>query len=139
MKTLFLVLTLVFSTSAAVAKTPNEKKIRYPTNAIIQSVIDHERLQPYLHPEIANRVPLVLSDRLIGRNLVLTKFNQNVRIVPDRNVTGAYLRFTKFDCKFGTYCNIAFEYPVEGVIGTTGVAINPDGSHRLEKTDIHEQ
>jgi hypothetical protein len=80
----------------------------------------------------------VISDNLIGSDVKLTKFGQKVRIVSEGKQKRAYLKFTAFDCKNENYCNIAFDYPIEGVSGSTGVAINPDGKLQLEKTDISE-
>jgi hypothetical protein len=138
MKILFIVFLVVISIADAAPKKRNEK-MSYPKEAIIQSIIDHKQLQPYLHPEIAGRVPLILSDHLIGPDLKLNKFKKRVTIVPDKDVKGAYIRFTVFDCRKDityTYCNIAFEYPIESVSGATGVWINRDGSYKFEKTDI---
>ncbi len=120
------------------AKTLKTKR-KYPETAIVQSIIDHKQLQPFLHPELADRVPLVISDHLVGREIKLNKFGKQVRIESDNKLKGAYLRFTIFDCKNDNYCNIAFEYPVEGITGSTGVRINSDGSVFLEKTEINEQ
>ena len=81
-----------------------------------------------------------MSDHLIGRKLKLNKFKKKVKIVPDKTVSGAYLRFTVFKCKKDpTYCNIAFDYPIEGVSGSAGVWINPDGSFNFEKTTVSER
>lgn len=139
MRLLFLILFTSFSFLNAdpVNKKKNDRK--FPKEAIIQSIFDLDRLQSYLHPEISGRVPLVVSDHLIGRKLKLNKFKKKVKIVSDKNISGAYIRFTAFECKEEpAYCNIAFEYPIEGIKGSTGVSIRPDGSYKFEKTDISE-
>ena len=110
----------------------------YPKQTIVQAVIDHGSLQPYLHPEAKGRVPLRLSDHLIGSDLKLTKFGKPVQIIKDSARARAYLRFTVFDCKFGNYCNVVFEYPLEGLVGSSGVHVSPTGLVRLEKTKISE-
>lgn len=130
---------MLFLTPSEAAEKGEKNKIEHPKEAIVQSILDHAKLQSFLHPENPGRVPLVLSDRLIGRDLNLIKFGKPVSIVSDKTIEGAYLRFTAFDCKNGNYCNIAFEYPVEGVIGVSGVLIRANGSHKLEKTEIMEQ
>lgn len=134
----FLFYLLTFSTVNASEKKQN-KKISYSKEKIVQSIIDHKQLLPYLHPEIAGRVPLVISDHLVGPGLKLNKFKKRVMIVPDKKVQGAYLRFTVFSCRTDvtyTYCNIVFEYPIEGVTGAAGVWIHQNGSYKLEKVDI---
>ena len=111
----------------------------YPIETIVQAIIDYEGLQSFLHPEIAERVPLVISDHLINLNLYLKKFDTNVKIVPNEQARGAFLKFTSFDCKFDNYCNISFEYKVEGISGAAGVQIRKDGTVKLEKASIYEE
>lgn len=136
---MILVLPMLFLMNTASAKKNKKTKYTYPKEAIVQSIIDHKLLQPFLHPESKGRVPLVISDHLIGKDFKLKKFNQPVKIVSEAEAKGAFLRFTSFDCKNGNYCNIAFEYLAEGVVGFTGAAIKRDGSHKLEKTDISKK
>ena len=111
---------------------------RATKEAIIQSILDHKLLQSYLRPSSPGRNPLILSDHIIGSDLSLLKFGQKVVFVQEKSVKTPFLRFTLFDCNQGNYCNISFEYSVEGVTGSTGVWIGDDGSHYLEKTDISE-
>jgi hypothetical protein len=139
MKKIFFLILILFCGAFASGKKPAKMKTGYPKEAIVQAIIDHEKLQPYLHPEVDGRVPLVISDRIIGLHLELKKFDKKVQLVSDKNTTGAFLRFTTFDCKSGNYCNIVFEYPIEGVKGSTGVWINGDGKIQMEKTEIREQ
>lgn len=139
MKKALLALAMLLSAESIAAEISTEGKGKYPKEAIVQAVIDHKQLQPYLHPELPARVPLKVSDLLIGRNLNLTKFGKKVEIVSDKSVSGAYLRFTAFSCNNGNYCNLAFQYPIEGLSGVTGVFINRDGSLKFEKTEISEK
>jgi hypothetical protein len=137
---LFLFFFVLFSFAQAAQMKKEENQVNYNKEAIIQSILDLGKLQVYLHPEISGRIPLVISDHIIGQNLKLNKFKEKVKIVSDKSVTGAYLRFTVFECKADpTYCNIAFEYPIEGVSGSTGLWISPNGSYKFEKTDISER
>lgn len=138
MKKSLLILVLLFSAGSVSAKKSAGGKNKYPKEAIIQSIIDLEQLKSYLHPEIPGRIPLVISDHLVGQNLTLNKFGKKVRIVAEEAATGAFLRFTVFNCKNGNYCNVAFEYPIEGLSGDTGVFVNRDGSLKFEKTEITE-
>ncbi|NQZ00562.1 MAG: hypothetical protein HRT45_07830 [Bdellovibrionales bacterium] len=111
----------------------------YPVEAIVKEILEYQPLQQYFHSELEGRSPLVLSDNLINVNLRLEKFSQPVRIVADSKVKGAFLRFTTFDCKKTGYCNVVFEYPIEGVEGSTGVTIAKDGSVKLEKISLAEK
>lgn len=130
-----ILLVQVLLTSSGIVSAA-EKSIRYPKEKIIQAILDDEHLQSYLRPNMPNRVPVVVSDHLIGRSLKLKKFNQPVLILSDEKVKTNYLRFTAFDCKNGNYCNISFEYPIEGLTGGLGVWIKPDGSLKIEKFEL---
>lgn len=134
---------LLFLVSCSSTKNPNQKvSSEYPTERIIQSILDLKELNTYFYPKKQGRSPLVISNEFIPDKLTLLKFDQPVRILPKEKLGEAYLRFTRFDCKsgeFGDYCDVRFEYPIEKVYGKTGVFINPDGSHILEKTEIQQK
>src|SRR5256712_2780381 len=50
----------------------------------LKLIVEHPALAPYLHPEIAGRVPLVVSDHLLEPGVTPSRFGQPLRIVPDR-------------------------------------------------------
>ena len=92
-----------------------------------------------MHPELESRVPLLLSDYLIGSDLKLKKFGVSVKIVPDKEIGGPFIRFTYFDCAQSNYCSVAFEYPVEGVTGGLEAWHAEGKKVRLEKVEIRER
>ena len=65
--------------------------------AVLKLIIDHPALAPYLHPEVAGRVPLVVSDHLLEPGVTPSKFGLPLRIVPDREVgTQPHIRILTF-------------------------------------------
>jgi hypothetical protein len=83
--------------------------------AVLKLIIDDAALAPYLHPEVAGRVPLAVSDHLLEPGVTPSKFGQPVRIADDRHVgTQAYLRILTFEVD-GSRAKLVVEYRVEGV------------------------
>ena len=82
---------------------------------VVRLVIDHPSLAGYLHPEVAGRVPLIISDHLLAVDIKLSKFGQPVRIVHDSEVgSRPHLRFLSFQVD-GRRAKVTIEYKVEGV------------------------
>ena len=85
--------------------------------AVLKLIIDHPALAPYLHPEVAGRVPLVVSDHLLEPGVTPSKFGLPLRIVPDREVgTQPHIRILTFKID-GSRAVATIEYKVEGVQG----------------------
>jgi hypothetical protein len=83
--------------------------------AVLKLIIDDPALAGYLHPEVAGRVPLVISDHLLALGVTPSKFGQPVRILSDREVgSQPHLRFRSFDVE-GSRAKTVIEYKVEGV------------------------
>ena len=83
--------------------------------AVLKLIIDHPALAGYLHPEVAGRVPLVVSDHLLAPGVTPSKFGQPVRILGDREVgSQPHIRFQSFEVQ-GTRAKTMVEYKVEGV------------------------
>jgi len=83
--------------------------------AVLKLIIDHPALAGYFHPEVAGRVPLVISDHLLASGVTPTKFGQPVRILSDREVgSQPHLRFQRFEIE-GSRAKTMVEYKVEGV------------------------
>lgn len=82
---------------------------------VLKLIVEHPALAPYVHPEIAGRVPLVVSDHLLEPGVTPSRFGQPLRIVPDREVgTKPHLRILSFDVD-GFRAKAVVEYKVEGV------------------------
>jgi hypothetical protein len=87
----------------------NLGEANYPFGTIIQLIIDHKQLQSFYHPELKERVPLILRDNLIDSDLVLKKFGKAVKIVSNKDIKGPFIRFTKFDCQQDNHCDVTNE------------------------------
>src|SRR5436189_3252474 len=84
---------------------------------VLKLIVDHPALAPYLHPEVAGRVPLVVSDHLLEPGVTPSKFGLPLRIVPDREVgTQPHIRILTFKID-GSRAVATIEYKVEGVQG----------------------
>ena len=83
--------------------------------AVLKLIIDHPALAGYLHPEVAGRVPLVISDHLLAPGVTPSKFGQPVRILSDREVgSQPHIRFQSFEVQ-GARAKTVIEYKVERV------------------------
>jgi hypothetical protein len=83
--------------------------------AVLKLIVDHPALAPYLHPEVAGRVPVVISDHLLEPGVTPSKFGKPLRIVLDREVgTLPHLRILTFQVD-GSVAKLTLEYKVEGV------------------------
>jgi len=81
----------------------------------LKLIVEHPVLAPYLHPEAAGRVPLVVSDHLLEPGVTPSRFGQPLRIVQDRDVgTQRHLRISSFEVD-GSRAKAVVEYRVEGV------------------------
>jgi hypothetical protein len=67
----------VFFTSYCSYGTEDKRNL----SIIIQKVIDLPTFQEYLHPEVPDRVPLIILDSLIQSDLHISKFNQPLLIL----------------------------------------------------------
>jgi len=82
---------------------------------VLKLIIDHPVLAPYLHPELAGRVPLVVSDHLLEPGVTPSKFGQSLKIVSDREAgTQPHIRILTFAID-GARAKATIEYKVEGV------------------------
>ncbi len=82
---------------------------------VLKLIVEHPVLAPYLHPEVAGRVPLVVSDHLLEPGVTPSRFGRPLRIVHDREVgTEPHLRILSFDVD-GSRAKAVVEYKVEGV------------------------
>src|SRR5260221_5634844 len=82
---------------------------------VLKLIVEHPALAPYLHPEIAGRAPLVVSDHLLEPGVTPSRFGQPLQIVPDREMgTRPHLRILSFEVD-GARAKAVVEYRVEGV------------------------
>src|SRR5213593_848498 len=82
---------------------------------VLKLIVEHPALAPYLHPEAASRVPLIVSDHLLEPGVTPSRFGQPLRIVQDRDVgTRPHLRIWSFEVD-GSRAKAVVEYRAEGV------------------------
>ena len=82
---------------------------------VLKLIVEHPALGPYLHPERAGRLPLVVSDHLLEPGVTPSRFGQPLRIVHDQDVgTLPHLRILSFEMN-GSRAKAVVEYRVEGV------------------------
>ena len=103
--------------------------------AVVQAVLDAPALQPYFHPEVAGRVPLVLVTRLDVNGLRM--FDAPVRVTDATPSDGAYLEITDARPVSNGWA-IAVSYPVEGITGRFEVARDEQGRWIARRHDLTE-
>ena len=82
---------------------------------VLKLIVEHPVLAPYLPPDAAGRVPLVVSDHLLEPGITPTRFGQPLRIVQDRDVgKQPHLRISSFEVH-GASAKAVVAYRVEGV------------------------
>jgi hypothetical protein len=116
-------------------KAPSQAEM----SEIVQAVLDHPALQPYFHPEKKGRVPVVVSDLMIGTQVQATKFGKPIRLENDPSLGShrPFWRFTSVKVR-DDQAEVSFEYPVEDLSGTINLRKDADGrwqagNHRLNK------
>ncbi len=93
----------------------------------LKLIVEHPTLAPYLHSEVAGRVPLVVSDHLLEPGVTPSRFGQPLRIVQDRDVgTQSHLRVVSFEVD-GSRAKAVVEYRAEGVKAVFDLRRNPNG------------
>ena len=123
---------------------PSEKPSSAPVAAtdadlktILQLVLDDDALQPYLHLEEPERMPLKVHGDMLPQGLELTMARKPVQYV-DATVAEdkkkAVLVFTEIEVK-GDKANIAFRYDIEKVKGSATV-VKSEGRWTLDKSRI---
>lgn len=107
--------------------------------AICQLVIDYPQFQWIFHPEIPDRVPLLVSDKIIGRDITLFKFDQAVIVQTDTLLKDeAFLRFLLIDISNHT-ATVKFEYPLEGAIASANLIESYGDSWKIIEATIIEK
>jgi len=120
--------------SGPVAATDEDLK------TILQLVLDDEALQPYLHLEEPERMPLKVHGDMLPTGLELTMARKPVQYV-DATVAQdkkkAVLVFTEIVVQ-GDRANVSYRYDIEKVRGSATV-VKSDGSWTLQKSRISER
>lgn len=114
-----------------------------PTEAMTQQligqrVLDHERVRPFLHAEVAGNLPLTVYAvdglaqgaprmRAGGRPVAVTDAAESARF-----------RFTSRESLGGARVRVGFEIPAEGVVGSVVLELR-DYEWRVESADVVER
>jgi hypothetical protein len=102
---------------------------------ILAMAIDADCLQPYLHPEIEGRVPLVMADHFVAPGFSASKFGVPVKVVDEQEAqAGAYLKITWF-LQHGALARVDLIYEVEGI--TAVVNFDQDSAGRWQVADCY--
>jgi hypothetical protein len=106
-------------------------------SAVLQLVLDHPRLQPFLHPKLPGRVPVTVFVRAPVPGITAEKFGAPVRILTsDSHLAPAVIRLTRFSVSDGAAA-VSLHYPIEGVRGS--FRLQRDGRiWRVTDADVHE-
>ena len=100
---------------------------------MLQALIDHPNLQPFLHPKVPGRVPLAIYVPSVKSVLHLQKFGRNVTVLSSLRSDTPYLNVTTWHSE-GSKTTLRFEYLVEGVVGIARYT-----EHKLQEVDLVEQ
>ena len=105
----------------------NQQSQSLVPRAVLKLIIDHPALAQYLHPEVAGRVPLVVSDHLLEPGVTPSKFGQPLRIVSDREAGAQpHIRIVKFAID-GPRAKLTMEYKAERVEATFNLTRDSSG------------
>lgn len=105
---------------------------------IVKQIIDHNNLLQFLHPEIDERVPLIISDHLVDQKMTLSKFGEPVKILPESEIkTRPYLRFTGYTVNGGT-AKVKVEYKIEGIVGSFIFTQDSENNWAMKDAQIWE-
>ena len=106
-------------------------------SAILQLVLDHPRLQPFLHPKSPGRVPVTVFVRAPASGVAAKKFGAPVRVLTsDSRLAPMVIRLTRFSVSDGA-AEVSLHYPVEGVRGSFRL-LRDGGVWRVTDANVHE-
>jgi hypothetical protein len=84
---------------------------------VVSIVLDHPSVEKYLHPELPDRIPVIVSTRLIESCEGIRKYGRPVLALPDTDIgTRPHFRFTKSHVE-KNFAEVYFEYVAEGMHG----------------------
>jgi hypothetical protein len=105
---------------------------------VVRLAIDHPKLAVFLHPEVPERVPLVISEHLLKPGIRLRKFSKPVLIVSDSIAnTRPSIRFLSFEKKKNEYL-VILEYNVQGVTAAFFLTRGVNNVWKLTKAQVVE-
>jgi len=104
-------------------------------NEIVNQILRDPKLTIFFHPEIEERVPIVIQSNFVDPNIQLILYDKPVVVVPDskkQQITNIYM-----SCFENGTVNIS--YPVEGVKGIFRFDLENKGSWVLKEARVWEE
>jgi len=104
-------------------------------NEVVKQILRNPKLNIFFHPEIEERVPIVIQSNFVDPNIQLILYDKHVVVVPDlkkHQTTNIYMSFFEN----GT---VNISYPVEGVKGIFRFDPDNKGSWVLKEAKIWEE
>ena len=134
----FALVLLLASIAAPVARAAPQRAPSADQSAVLQAVLDHARLRPFLHPESPGRVPVIVFIRGAAADISAQKFGAPVRVLTtDSRLQATVIRLTRFSVTEDT-AEVALAYPAEGVQGS--FTLRRAGSvWRVTDAEVHER
>ena len=103
---------------------------------VVQGVLNMKELTPYWKPKQEGRVPVQISEFLIGKDIKVSKFGKPAKFVKDFKFGGPVLQFSEFICT-ETLCDLSFEYMAERVYGRVRAQIKGEKFVKITDVKIH--
>ena len=104
-------------------------------NEVVKQILRNPKLNIFFHPEIEERVPIVIQSNFVDPNIQLILYDKHVVVVPDskkQQITNIYMSFVEN----GT---VNISYPVEGVKGIFRFDLENKGSWVLKEARVWEE
>lgn len=104
-------------------------------NEVVKQILRNPKLNIFFHPEIEERVPIVIQSNFVDSNIQLILYHKHVVVVPDskkQQITNIYMSFFEN----GT---VNISYPVEGVKGIFRFDPDNKGSWVLKEAKVWEE
>lgn len=110
---------------------------RQDFKGIYQAILDDTLLEQYFHPGKPDRKPLRVSERVVGKNIQLSKFNMPVRIIPQEEESkGPVFIFSKMKIR-PDEAIVTVNYRIEEVTGEFLVK-KQAGRWIVHRASVHE-
>ncbi len=120
------------------AAAPEAAPAKNDDAEILRAVLTHERFAMYLHPDVAGRVPVVVSGEARPRGPVdLELHGAAVSIVDTAPADAAVVLISTWSIE-GDTAHVALGYPIEGVVASFDLA-RSDAGWRVTEADVAER
>ena len=110
-----------------------------PTDAILEAILTDDRFAMYLHPDVAGRVPVVVSGAARPEDVSLELHGAAVLTEPPESLTPeqAFVDITGWSVE-DDRANVTLEYEIEGVAASFALQHEPSGRWVVTSADVAE-